>query len=212
MTAPRYDLLRLLGSGGMAQVFEATAVADSGISRRVAIKRILPHLARDQSMRQLFFEEARVASRLQHGSIVQVLDYGDVDGSQFIVMEFVHGLDAMTAVEHGRAAGTPIPEGVALHVTCAVAEALRYVHGLSDDDGVPLGVVHRDVSPHNVLLSWEGDVKLSDFGIALEKDRTMRTTAGIVRGKMAFLSPEQLRGERATSASDVHALGAPLHA
>lgn len=212
MASTRYELLRLLGSGGMAQIFEATAVAESGIQRRVAIKRILPRLAVDQRMQQLFFEEARVASQLHHGSIVQILDYGELDGSQFLVMEYVDGLDAKAAVENGRKAKKPIPEAVALHITCALSEALRYVHALRGDDGQTLGVVHRDVSPHNVLLSWEGDVKLSDFGIALERDRKLHTTAGIVRGKMHYLAPEQLLGERATSASDVYALGATLHA
>lgn len=212
MGSTRYELLRLLGSGGMAQIFEATAVAESGIRRRVAIKRILPHLALDQRMQQLFFEEARVVSQLHHGTIVQILDYGELDGSQFLVMEFIDGLDAKAAVVLGRSSKKPMPETVALHITCALAEALRYVHELRGDDGQLLGVVHRDVSPQNVLLSWEGDIKLSDFGIALERDRKLKTTAGIVRGKMHYLAPEQLLGERATSASDVYALGATLHA
>ncbi len=211
MGTGRYEVLRLLGRGGMAQVLEAVAVSELGIRRRVAIKRLLPHLALDEDVQHMFFEEARIASLFHHGSIVQVLDFGDLDGGYFIAMEFIDGLNARRATDLGRKAGALIPEGVALHVICSLADALRYVHQLRDDDGVNLDVVHRDVTPANVLFSWEGDVKLSDFGIALERHRGRHTAAGVVRGKAAFMSPEQLRAEPLTGAADVWALGATLH-
>jgi hypothetical protein len=202
----RYRLIRTIASGGMAQIYEAVLVGARGFERQVAIKRILPQHAHDPAMRRMFFDEARVASRLHHGNIVQILDFGVVDGSEFIVMEFVDGVDAARALKRCER----FPEGVAFHVVAEIAHALHYAHTLRDTAGEPLGIVHRDVSPHNILLSWEGDVKLSDFGIALAMEREERTRTGLVKGKLQYMAPEQATGSVVTSAADIYSLGMTL--
>lgn len=208
----RYELVRTIASGGMAHVYEARSRGAGGFERKVAIKRILPEYASIQAVKAMFLDEARIASRLHHGNIVQVLDYGLLDGSELLVMEFVDGLDASRAVDQALSCDTPLPEGLALHVVSEVAHALSYAHTLQDADGQPYGIVHRDVSPHNILLSWDGDVKLADFGIALASDRESKTQTGVVKGKPDFMAPEQLKGERVTAAADVYGLGASLRA
>ena len=159
----------------------------------------------------MFLEEARIGSRLHHGGIVPIFDYGLIDGSEFLAMEFVDGLDALRAVS-GAAEKLAMPEGIALHIAAEVGHALAYIHDLSDDESRPLGIVHRDVSPPNILLSWDGDVKLSDFGIALSGWREERSVGGIVKGKLHYMAPEQALGQRVTAAADVYALGATLDA
>jgi serine/threonine-protein kinase len=195
----------------MAQVLEAMAQGMDGFERRVAIKRLLPQHARNDERRRMFLEEARIGSRLHHGSIVPIFDYGLIDGTEFLAMEFVDGLDALRAVS-GSTAVDAMPEGIALHVIAEVAHALAYIHGLHDEQGRPLGIVHRDVSPPNILLSWDGDVKLSDFGIALSDWRDEHTAAGVIKGKMHYMAPEQAHGERVGAPADVYALGATLDA
>ena len=168
-TAERYRLVRTVASGGMAQVIEAVAFGQAGFERRVAIKRLLPQHARDGERRRMFFEEARIGSRMHHGGIVPIFDYGLIDGSEFMAMEYVEGLDALRAVSGPTPDIVPMPEGIALHITAEIAHALAYIHDLRDEDNRALAIVHRDVSPPNILLSWNGDVKLSDFGIALSR-------------------------------------------
>ena len=197
--ASRYRLVRTIASGGMAHVYEAVAQGDRGFERRVAIKRVLPEHAQDVSVKRMFLDEARIASRLHHGNVVQVLDYGTVDGDELLVMEYADGLDAMRAATIGRTRGTAMPEALALHVAAEVAHALAYAHGLAGSDGAALRIVHRDVSPQNVLLSWDGDVKLSDFGIAVfAAQREEKTATGIVKGKMGYMPPEQAAGKALT--------------
>jgi Protein kinase domain/PEGA domain len=195
----------------MAQVVEAVARGIDGFERRVAIKRLLPQHARDGERRRMFLEEARIGSRLHHGGIVPIFDYGLIDGSEFLAMEFVDGLDALRAVS-GAADLVAMPEGIALHIAAEVGHALAYIHDLRDDQGRSLGIVHRDVSPPNILLSWDGDVKLSDFGIALSGWREERSVGGIVKGKLHYMAPEQALGQRVSAAADVYALGATLDA
>ncbi|MCC7537329.1 MAG: serine/threonine protein kinase [Deltaproteobacteria bacterium] len=202
--ASRYRLIRSLGSGGMAQVYEAVALGAEGFERRVAVKRILPQLASDAAVRRMFLDEARIASRLHHGNVVPVLDFGIVDGTELLVMEHVDGLDARAAVRGSLAAGIAVEPGVALHIAAEIAHALAYL--------ASAGVVHRDVSPQNVFLSWSGDVKLGDFGIALAAARTERTATGIVKGKSAYMAPEQALGGAVGPRADVYGLGATLHA
>src|SRR6185369_12337045 len=185
----RYRLVRTIASGGMAQVLEAVCQGMDGFERRVAIKRLLPQHLRDGGRRRMFFDEASIGSRLHHGGVVQIFDYGLIDGAAFIAMEFVDGVDALRAVS--------------LHVISEVAHALAYIHDVKDEHGEPLGIVHRDVSPQNILLSWDGDVKLSDFGIALSLGREEHTAEGVVKGKMPYMPPEQALGKRVDSAADV---------
>jgi serine/threonine-protein kinase len=194
----------------MAQVMEAVAFGHGGFERRVAIKRLLPQHARDGERRRMFFEEARLGSRMHHGGIVPIFDYGLIDGSEFMAMEYVDGLDALRAVSGPTPDIMPMPEGIALHVTAEIAHALAYIHDLRDDDNRALAIVHRDVSPPNILLSWNGDVKLSDFGIALS--RAGGEALGGVQGKVHYMAPEQARGESVSAAADIYALGATLDA
>jgi len=195
---------------------EAVAFGLGGFERRVAIKRLLPQHARDGERRRMFFEEARIGSRLHHGGIVPIFDYGLIDGSEFLAMEYVDGLDALRAVTGHSDGIDPMPEGIALHIAAEIAHALAYIHNLRDDDNRPLAIVHRDVSPPNILLSWNGDVKLSDFGIALARVKAAApgelATMGGVQGKLHYMAPEQARGETVCAAADVYALGATLDA
>jgi serine/threonine-protein kinase len=210
----------------MAQVVEAVACGLHGFERRVAIKRLLPQHARDGERRRMFFEEARIGSRLHHGGIVPIFDYGIIDGAEFLAMEFVDGLDAMRAVNAHAAesqADAPgdepaMPEGIALHIIAEIAHALAYVHGMTEaaltESGnccESTGIVHRDVSPPNILLSWNGDVRLSDFGIALSGAVGGKVLGGVT-GKLHYMAPEQARGEVVTAAADIYALGATLDA
>ena len=208
----RYRLVRTIASGGMAHVYEAVSSGERGFERRVAIKRVLPEYANEESMRRMFLDEANIVSRLHHGSIVQVLDYGLVDGTEFIVMEYIDGLDAKRASRRGSQQHEPISEGLALHIVAEVAHALDYAHQCKDSKGQPLSIVHRDVSPQNVLLSWGGDVKLSDFGIAAALGKEEKTATGVVKGKLAYMPPEQFRTSAVGPAADVYALGGSLHA
>jgi hypothetical protein len=205
----RYQVVRRLGSGGMAEVLEADAIGEAGFVRRVAIKRMLGTAGEDPSFARMFLDEARIASRLHHANIVAILDYGVVDGAPFQVLELVDGVDARTMVR--RATGGTIPVDVALYVVAQIGHALAAAHEATDASGEPLGLVHRDVSPGNILLSWDGDVKLADFGIAFAKDKSEKTEAGTTKGTLVYMSPEQATGGRLDRRADVFSLGCVLH-
>ena len=207
----RYQLLRAVATGGMAQVYEAVAEGEAGFERRVAIKRVLPEFLEDDRQRRMFIDEARIASRLYHSNIVQVLDYGVVDDGEFLVMEYIDGIDASRACRQAETKEISFPETVSLHIVAEVALALDYAHCREDENGDPMGIVHRDVSPQNLLLSWDGDVKLSDFGIAKAHVRQERTATGLIKGKEAYMSPEQAAAREVSPATDIFALGVTLH-
>jgi serine/threonine protein kinase len=208
---PRYELKRLLGRGGMAEVYEATQRGEGAFERRVAVKRLLPDAAQNDSLRRSFLDEASIAARLHHASIVSVLDFGILDGQAFQVLELVVGADLSALLRAVREAGSTFPEALALYVCREVAHALHYAHGLSAE-GRPLGIVHRDVKPSNVLVSAAGEVKLTDFGIAFANERSERTQTGVVKGTMSYMAPEQLMGGRVDARADVFSLGCMLHA
>ena len=205
----RYRLLRSIASGGMAQVYEGLLLGEEGFERRVALKRILPQHADDAKFRRMFLREAKIASLLHHANIVQVLDFGVVDGQEFIVFEYVDGLDASRALLRSHAQGKELPLAVALHIVGQVGQALAYAHALAES-GRASPVIHRDLSLSNILLSWEGDVKLADFGLASTALVHEATRSSLVGGKEAYLAPELIRGQAATPASDVYALGVAL--
>jgi len=190
-------------------VFEAELTGELGFARKVAIKRMLADAATDGESARRFLDEARIASRLHHASIVAVLDVGLLDGLPFQVLELVEGLNVDQIL--GRSGGK-LPVEVALAIAVDVARALDHAHGATDDAGHPLGIVHRDVKPSNVLVAWSGDVKLSDFGIAFARDREARTEAGQVAGTRGFMSPEQRTRGHVDDRSDVFSLGLTLHA
>lgn len=200
----RYRLIALRARGGMAEVWEAE---DRVRGERVALKRILPELASDPSLSQLFLDEASIASRLEHPAIVRLLDVGTLEGRAFHALELIDGVDAGTLIE-----GAPLPVELALYIAAEVASGLGYAHALADEAGAPLGIVHRDVSPSNVLLSRAGRVCLGDFGIAAGAHRRERTQTGHTKGKAAYMSPEQTLGARVDARADVFGLGCTLHA
>ncbi len=201
--------MRRLGSGGMAEVLEAEALGEAGFVRRVAIKRMLATANEDASFARMFLDEARIASRLHHANIVSVLDYGLVDGAPFQVLELVDGVDARTLVRRGE--GGKLPVDIALYIVAQIGHALASAHEATDAAGEALGIVHRDVSPGNVLISWDGDVKLADFGIAFAKDKIEKTEAGTTKGTLIYMSPEQAVTGRVDRRADVFSLGCVLH-
>jgi serine/threonine protein kinase len=202
----RYELLDRIGVGGMAEIFRGKAVAAGGFEKPVAIKRILPHLSQDPRFVELLIAEAKVLSLLKHRNIVQIFDVGlGDDGKYFLVMEFVDGKD-LGAVQRGlEATRRRMPFDLVLHIGAEICEALEHAHSARAPDGKPMSLVHRDVSPSNVLLSRAGEVKLTDFGIA--KRAEQETGHGAVRGKFAYISPEQARNEHLDPRSDVFSVG-----
>ena len=207
--ASRYRIVRRLGQGGMAEVFEAELLGELGFVRKVAIKQLSPEALRDPIAARRFIDESRIASRLHHAGIVAVLDVGLLDDRPFQVLELVDGLDAQALVAR---VGGALPVELALVIAHAVAQALEHAHTAVDADGRLLGIVHRDVKPPNILVAWTGDVKLADFGIAIAHDRAAHTETGAVAGTRGFISPEQRTRAQLDGRSDVFALGLTLHA
>ncbi|UJR84962.1 Hypothetical protein I5071_70410 [Sandaracinus amylolyticus] len=207
----RYDLLGRIAFGGMAEIFLAREVSETGrAGRHVVLKRVLPHVAEDEHFVEMFVDEARLAMHLNHPNICHVYAFGEESGSYYIAMEWVDGMPLSKLIRRARErGGVPIP--VALRITAMVAEALDYAHRASDSQGEPLGIVHRDVSPQNVMVSYDGPVKLLDFGIAKAASHSTRTEAGVVKGKFAYMSPQQCLGEPIDARADVFALGLCLY-
>ncbi|MFO0727823.1 MAG: protein kinase [Myxococcota bacterium] len=203
----RYRIGRAIKRGGMSEVHEAIVVGAQGFERKVAIKRLLPTLVDDESAVRAFIDEAQILSRLHHANIISVLDFGVFDGTPFQAMELIEGTDL---ADLERSAGAGLGPGLIAHVVSEVASALDYAHQASQE-GEPLGIVHRDVSPENILVSWNGEVKLADFGVAFARERLEETVAGFAKGKPAFMAPEQLRGEALDGRADLFALGCVLH-
>jgi eukaryotic-like serine/threonine-protein kinase len=203
----RYELLDRIGVGGMAEIFRGKAVAAGGFEKPVAIKRILPHLSQDKRFVELLIAEAKVLSLLKHRNIVQIFDVGlGDDGKYFLVMEYVDGRD-LGAVQRGlEVRRRLLPFDLALHLGAEICEALEHAHTARAPDGKPMSLVHRDVSPSNVLLSRAGEIKLTDFGIAKRAEQEA-TSGGAVRGKFAYISPEQARNEQLDPRSDVFSVG-----
>jgi len=201
-----YEILRTIGRGGMAEVLLARIVGADDFEREVVIKRILPEYANERDFVDMFRDEARITAQLRHGNIAQVIELR-ADGEQYsLVLEYVDGPPLSTIAQVLRASGRTMPHGLVAHLLVEVARALDYAHRKRGADGTPLGVVHRDVSPSNVLVSRDGEVKLADFGIARATSRISSTQAGGVKGKLAYIAPEALMGE-ATSRSDLFSLG-----
>jgi serine/threonine protein kinase len=205
-----YLLLRRVAVGGMAELFMAKQGGVSGFEKVVAIKRLFPHLVRDHELVEMFVHEAKLVAGLNHPNIVQIYSLGRIGDSYHIAMEYVHGRDLrairMRAVERG----LRLPLDIVVLIGRTVAGALAYAHHRVDERGRPLHIVHRDVSPQNILVSYEGDVKLTDFGIARAATRTTTTMHGTLRGKLAYMSPEQAMGEPEPR-SDVFSLGVVLY-
>jgi serine/threonine-protein kinase len=210
MSDQRYNLIEKLEAGGMAEVFLGEVTSVQGFKKKVAIKRVLPHLASHTNFIGMFLDEARLGARLSHANIVSVFDIGKADNSYFIVMEFIDGTNLKKVVETLRAKRKPFPLKDAIYIAMEACRGLSYAHELLDDDGGPLDLVHRDVSPPNILISKRGEVKVTDFGLAKARTQLERTDPGVVKGKFSYLSPEVAGGQQADERADIFALGVCL--
>jgi serine/threonine protein kinase len=212
LTLGKYRLVQRLGRGGMAEVWRAKILGPAGFERQLVVKRILPHLVEEEHFVQMFVAEARLSARLSHPNIVQVYELGDVDGEYFLAMEYVRGKDLVSVVRSFLSQGSP-PIGLSALVMREVCRALAYAHGFCDEDGQPLRIIHRDVTPSNVMVSYEGVVKLLDFGVAkaLAEVSDAKTQTGVLKGKVGYLSPEQAEGGPIDHRADIFSVGIVLH-
>ncbi len=202
----RYELLKKIASGGMGQVFLART-AQQGFQKLVVIKRILPHLVEDEEFRTMFEDETRLAATLNHPNLVQIFDQGEAGGSLYLAMEYVAGEDVRRVERQARRKEKKLPLGVILRIIADAAAGLDHAHKATDGSGRPLRLVHRDVSPQNVLVGFDGGVKLIDFGVARAASNSQRTATGILKGKYPYMSPEQIAGLPYDHTSDQFALG-----
>ena len=215
MTEPipfgKYLLLDRINVGGMAEVYKAKAFGVEGFERTLAIKRILPTMAEDEEFINMFIDEARIAVQLSHANIVPVFELGRLDNQYYIAMEYVAGRDLRQLLDRFRKKDQMLPLAASAYITAKICEGLDYAHRKTDASGKPLHLIHRDVSPQNILISFEGAVKITDFGIVKAEDRTSKTQAGVLKGKFAYMSPEQVRGLEIDHRSDIFAVGILLY-
>ncbi|MBL8911974.1 MAG: protein kinase [Archangium sp.] len=203
-----YLLLKRLAVGGMAELFLAK---DTRVDRMVVLKRILPYLAEEAEFVRMFLDEARIAAALHHPSIVELFELGHLEGSTFIAMEWVDGIDLRRIAQREQEKGGFMPPGIAAWITARLCEGLFHAHSARDASGKQLGIIHRDVSPQNVMLSFRGEVKLVDFGIAKATAWMGRSKPGVIKGKFLYLAPEQLTTEPLDHRTDLFALGTMLY-
>ncbi len=207
----KYLLLERISVGGMAEVFKAKAFGVEGFEKILAIKRILPSMAEDADFIQMFIDEAKIAGQLNHANVAQIFELGRFDESHFIAMEFVWGKDLLQIQNRFRRMKQTMPFAMAAFCAAKMCEGLDYAHKKKDAGGRSLGIIHRDVSPQNVLVSYDGEVKVIDFGIAKAASRSTKTQAGVLKGKFGYMSPEQVRGLPLDRRSDVFAIATILY-
>lgn len=215
MSAPeklgKYRLEQKIAVGGMAEIWLSRQEGPAGFSKRLVVKRILPNLANDAKFVEMFLDEARVAALLEHPNIVRISDLGQVDGSYFIAMEFIDGPDLDYLIARASQLKHQVPSVVAARIVADALNGLDYAHHFADEDGQSLGLVHRDISPHNILISGTGVAKVCDFGVAKVANSRHQTQAGAVKGKFAYMSPEQIAAKALDGRSDVFAMGIVLY-
>ncbi|NNC02421.1 serine/threonine protein kinase [Corallococcus exiguus] len=207
----KYRMVQRLATGGMAHLFLATIDGPDGFSKACVIKRILPEYANLEPFARMFADEAKVAALLTHPNIVQVFDFGKIDGQYYLAMEWIQGQSLDRIMRHAAAANIPLGPRVTVDVGLAMSDALTYAHAKTLSDGTPLRLVHRDITPGNVLVSRDGIVKLADFGIVKSSVNLERTVAGVVKGKYAYMSPEQITNRELDHRSDLYSLGIVLY-
>src|SRR6201992_2448292 len=203
----RYRVVEKLESGGMAEVFRAESEGLQGFRKQVAIKRVLPHLSSKKKFISMFLDEARLSAQLTHSNCVQVFDIGVGDSAFFIVMEFVDGANLKAIIEHIKKIGRDFPVEAAVHISLEICKGLSYAHELTDNNGVPLYIVHRDMSPPNVLVTKHGEVKIVDFGLAKANSQLEKSEPGIIKGKFSYLSPEAAMGQDVDARTAILAVG-----
>lgn len=205
----KYLLMRKIATGGMAEIFQAKTAGAEGFEKDIVIKRILPHFSEDDAFVKMFIDEASITAKLQHSNIVQIFDFDVIEGSYYIAMEYIEGVDLAAVMADGQAANSHISVPQCVWVTIELAKGLHYAH-IKEHKGRPLNIIHRDISPHNAMIAFNGEVKLMDFGIAKAAERSSKTMAGTVKGKVAYMSPEQARGKPLDGRSDLFALATVL--
>ena len=206
-TFGRYVLLDKVGAGGMAEIYRAKTFGAAGFEKEYAVKLILPSLVDDEEFVDMFINEAKIAVSLYHTNIVQVFDLGQMESNYFIAMEFVHGKDLLDVLARCAEREMKIPLGLVLHITMEMLKGLDFAHRAKDPFGEDLNIIHRDVSPSNILISYAGDVKVGDFGVAKAAIQRTLTESGTLKGKVGYMSPEQVMGERIDWRSDIFAAG-----
>jgi serine/threonine protein kinase len=208
----RYQLVERLAVGGMAELFVATAPGEHGFQKKVVIKRLLPHLVDDATYNAMFIDEAKLTARLIHPKIAQTFELGKVDEALFIAMEYVDGIDVLALLREFAVRRRRVEPQLAAWIAHEVLDALDHAHNLTGEDGAPLNIVHRDISPSNVLLSVRGDIKLVDFGIARQQDpeRAHKSKSGTLKGKYGYMSPEQVIEHSLDARSDLFSIGVVL--
>jgi serine/threonine protein kinase len=207
----KYVLLERVSVGGMAEVFKAKAFGVEGFEKILAIKRILPSMAEDADFIEMFIDEAKICGQLNHANICQIFELGRVSDSHFIAMEYVWGKDVLQMQNRFRKLRQKMKPEMAAYIVCKICEGLDYAHKKKDAQGRPLGIIHRDISPQNILVSYEGELKVIDFGIAKAASRSSKTQAGVLKGKFGYMSPEQVRGLPLDRRSDLFAIGTILY-
>ena len=207
----KYHLIEAIAAGGMAELYRAKLYGAGGFEKDLAIKKVLPQLIRDEAFVQMFMDEAMITVTLNHGNIVSVIDFGEVDGEYYLVMEYVDGVNLQILIKKSQEINNPVPVPIACYTAQNICRGLDYAHRKVGPEGKPLEIVHRDVSPQNILLSFEGEVKIVDFGIARAASRITSTQAGVIKGKVAYMSPEQLTGQGVDNRSDIFSAGIILY-
>jgi serine/threonine-protein kinase len=206
-----FKLVRKIAEGGMATVYEAEQLGPAGFSKRIALKVIHPRFARRKEFLQLFIDEAKLSANLAHGNVVQIFQLGEIDGDYFITMEFIQGPTLRALIDRHRELSKRIPATIAAYIASRVCRALDFAHHVMDGDGRRLDIVHRDVSPGNVMITWDGHIKLADFGIAKAATSIDPAEDGSwLMGKKHYASPEQILGLEVSPSSDVFSLGVVL--
>lgn len=206
----RYRVIEKIDMGGMAEIYRARAVSLEGIEKEVAIKRVLPQLTKNRKFVAMFLDEARLSMHLNHAHIVQIFDVGRAEGTYFIVMEFVDGYNLRRIFQQAVDTNQPVPVEISAFIMSRVCEGLAHAHEKRDTEGKPLNIVHRDVSPPNILVSRSGEVKLTDFGLAKAASHLESTDPGVVKGKFSYLSPEATEGQPLDHRADIFAVGIVL--
>ena len=206
----RYRVIERLESGGMAEVFRAESEGLQGFRKQVAIKRVLPNLSSKKKFISMFLDEARLSAQLSHSNCVQVFDIGVGDNAYFIVMEFVDGGNLKSIIEHIKKKSGDFPVEAAVYICIEICKGLAYAHELTDSSGTPLHIVHRDMSPPNVLITKHGEIKIVDFGLAKANSQIEKSEPGIIKGKFSYLAPEAAMGQDVDARTDIFAIGIML--
>ncbi len=206
MIHDKYELNHCIGTGGMAEVYAGRRIGAEGFAKRVAIKRILQAASLDPLFQQQFVREAKLVAKLQHKNIVSILDFDrDYEEHYFLAMELIDGVNLHQLLQTG-----PLPNPLCLHIVCQVLQGLQYAHGHTEN-GKPCPIIHRDISTHNIMISWEGEVKIVDFGLAKAILGTNLSRPGSLRGKVSYMSPEQAKGHHVDERSDLFSVGVILY-